>query len=120
MRSLAATVCFLLAAAGSVGEPTWRTVERVIDGDTIVVDGGERVRLIGVDTPETVHPTKPVARFGREGTVPGVQPESPRGELSRAGERPAPAVRGVCPIAFPKYRPGPWPRLPVSEMSPYL
>ena len=33
----------------------WRHVTRVIDGDTIVLDGGERVRLIGVDTPETVH-----------------------------------------------------------------
>lgn len=27
-------------------------VERIIDGDTIVVAGGERVRLIGIDTPE--------------------------------------------------------------------
>ncbi len=35
-----------------------RTVTRVIDGDTLVLNGGERVRLIGVDTPETVHPTK--------------------------------------------------------------
>ena len=35
------------------------TVERVVDGDTIIVDldGVEqRVRLIGVDTPESVHP----------------------------------------------------------------
>ena len=32
-----------------------RQVTRVIDGDTLVLDGGERVRLIGVDTPETVH-----------------------------------------------------------------
>ena len=39
-----------------------RSVVRVIDGDTLVLDGGERVRLIGVDTPETVHPNKPVAR----------------------------------------------------------
>jgi micrococcal nuclease len=29
------------------------SVERVIDGDTIVAAGGTRVRLIGVDTPET-------------------------------------------------------------------
>ncbi|MBN1574511.1 MAG: thermonuclease family protein, partial [Deltaproteobacteria bacterium] len=43
-----------------------RTCTRVIDGDTIVLDGGERVRLIGVDTPETVHPTKPVQKFGVE------------------------------------------------------
>jgi micrococcal nuclease len=28
------------------------TVERIIDGDTVVVAGGERVRFIGVDTPE--------------------------------------------------------------------
>jgi micrococcal nuclease len=37
------------------------TVIRIIDGDTLVVnyDGKEEtVRLIGVDTPETVHPTK--------------------------------------------------------------
>jgi len=48
---------------------TAHRVVRVIDGDTIVVsiDGKDtRVRLIGVDTPETVHPRKPVERFGRE------------------------------------------------------
>src|SRR4030043_1802256 len=42
---------------------------RVIDGDTIVVTIGgqeEKVRLIGVDTPETVHPEKPVEYFGKE------------------------------------------------------
>jgi len=43
-----------------------RLVTRVIDGDTVVLDSGERVRLIGVDTPETVHPRKPVERFGKE------------------------------------------------------
>jgi micrococcal nuclease len=42
-------------------------VTRVIDGDTIEVriDGGyEDVRLIGVDTPETVKPGTPVQCFG--------------------------------------------------------
>jgi len=29
------------------------TVERVIDGDTIKLTNGERVRLIGIDTPES-------------------------------------------------------------------
>ncbi len=43
-----------------------RTVTRVIDGDTLILDGGGRVRLIGVDTPETVHPTKPVEYLGKE------------------------------------------------------
>jgi len=45
------------------------TVARVIDGDTIdvLIDGRtERVRYIGVDTPETVDPRKPVQCFGRE------------------------------------------------------
>jgi len=41
-------------------------VKRVIDGDTLLLINGERVRLIGVDTPETKHPQKPVEHFGRE------------------------------------------------------
>jgi micrococcal nuclease len=44
-------------------------VLRVIDGDTIVIeqDGKPvKVRLIGVDTPETVHPNKPVEFYGKE------------------------------------------------------
>lgn len=43
-------------------------VVKVVDGDTIhVLVGGrrEKVRYIGVDTPETHHPTKPVQCFGR-------------------------------------------------------
>jgi micrococcal nuclease len=47
----------------------WRFCLRVIDGDTIVLDGNERVRLIGVDTPETVHPRKSVEYFGREASA---------------------------------------------------
>lgn len=43
-------------------------VTRVIDGDTLVLDNGETVRLIGVDAPETNHPEIPVQRFGKEAT----------------------------------------------------
>ena len=43
-----------------------RNVVRVIDGDTLVLSPNEKVRLIGVDTPETKHPKKPVQCFGRE------------------------------------------------------
>lgn len=39
-------------------------VSRVIDGDTIQLDDGRKVRLIGVDTPETVHPQKEVEYYG--------------------------------------------------------
>ena len=45
---------------------------RVVDGDTIIVeiDGKkERIRLIGVDTPETVHPNKPVEHYGKEASA---------------------------------------------------
>jgi micrococcal nuclease len=40
-------------------------VRRVIDGDTLLTDAEERIRLIGIDTPETVHPNKPVQAFGK-------------------------------------------------------
>ena len=45
------------------------TVRAVVDGDTLDVEvAGEvsRVRMIGVDTPETVRPNTPVECFGRE------------------------------------------------------
>ena len=44
-------------------------VERVIDGDTLVAEIGgrsETVRLIGIDAPESVAPTRPVQCFGKE------------------------------------------------------
>ncbi|MDO8466588.1 MAG: thermonuclease family protein [bacterium] len=44
-------------------------VTRVIDGDTIEIEGGQRVRYIGIDTPETVDPRKPVQCFGKEASV---------------------------------------------------
>jgi micrococcal nuclease len=43
-----------------------RVVVRVVDGDTLILDGNERVRLIGVDTPESVDPRRPVQYFGKE------------------------------------------------------
>ena len=48
------------------------TVTRVMDGDTaeITVDGAKRrVRFLGVDTPETVHPNKPVQFYGPEASA---------------------------------------------------
>ena len=50
---------------GSAG-PAAAVVQRVIDGDTVVLSGGERVRYIGVDTPELHHPRKPVQWYARE------------------------------------------------------
>jgi micrococcal nuclease len=58
--------------AGSGGPLGEGRVVRVVDGDTIHVLLGarrEKVRYIGVDTPETHHPTKPVQCYGREASA---------------------------------------------------
>ncbi len=41
-------------------------VTKVIDGDTIVIEGDKTIRFIGMDTPETVDPRRPVGCFGKE------------------------------------------------------
>jgi micrococcal nuclease len=54
-------------AADLPDEPNAEVV-RVVDGDTIVVETGgieESVRLIGIDTPETVKPGSPVECYGK-------------------------------------------------------
>lgn len=48
------------------------TVAEVIDGDTIHVrlgSGVEKVRIIGIDTPETVDPNRPASCYGPEATA---------------------------------------------------
>jgi len=48
------------------------TVVEVVDGDTIHVQlpsGVEKVRIIGIDTPETVDPNRPASCFGAEATA---------------------------------------------------
>ena len=41
-------------------------VQRAVDGDTVLLSSGERVRYIGIDTPELHHPRKPVEPYARE------------------------------------------------------
>lgn len=65
---LSLTLILLALAGPAVADEVFECV-RVVDGDTIVVkinNRNEKVRLIGVDTPETVHPSKPVQYFGKE------------------------------------------------------
>lgn len=55
-----------------IGDTFKATVTKVTDGDTIKVefDGKEEsVRLLLIDTPETVHPDKPVQPFGKEAST---------------------------------------------------
>jgi len=47
-------------------ECRWESLVRVVDGDTIIVNRNERVRFIGIDTPEVKDPRKPIERFGPE------------------------------------------------------
>jgi micrococcal nuclease len=59
-------------SAGSGGTTQTARVLRVVDGDTILVALGgakERVRYIGMDTPETVKPRAPVECFGKKASA---------------------------------------------------
>lgn len=49
--------------------PTLPYVSRVVDGDTVVLSTGERVRYIGINAPESVDPRRPVECFAREATA---------------------------------------------------
>ena len=44
-------------------------VLRVIDGDTVELKNGERLRYNDIDTPETVHPSKPVECYGPQASA---------------------------------------------------
>ena len=73
---IGALMCFAgilaLAMARQRAGPGTARVERVIDGDTLLGRyPGEctPVRLIGVGTPESVHPTAPVEHFGLEASA---------------------------------------------------
>lgn len=52
---LLAIILILLPLYGCTSPPESARVTRVIDGDTIAIEGGYRVRYIGIDTPE-IHP----------------------------------------------------------------
>jgi micrococcal nuclease len=66
---LCTTFGFTPGPAAPTGPTLPAMVVRVVDGDTIVIDRGqgqETVRYIGIDTPETVHPSQPVEWLGKE------------------------------------------------------
>lgn len=60
-----------VAVVGAAAGPAKATVTGVVDGDTIDVSYGgaeHRIRLLNVDTPETVDPSEPVQCLGSEAT----------------------------------------------------
>ena len=53
LRCAAAALLALATACGTTTEPSGQTtIERVADGDSLVVSGGARVRLLQIDAPE--------------------------------------------------------------------
>lgn len=63
-------IIFIQSQQNSDYFPRWRNgiVERIIDGDTIVLSNGEIIRYLDIDSPETVHPQKPLECYGLEAT----------------------------------------------------
>ena len=99
-RSRAVVVATVAATVlGSIASGWWlggaapavvsATVVHVVDGDTLVAafrDGHtETVRVLGIDTPETVDPRKPVQCFGPRGI--GVRQGPPERTLGAARVR---------------------------------
>ena len=72
LRSLSrlnAALLFVLVAELSFAQPQeFVRVTRVVDGDTIILESGERVRLLGVNAPEVNNPKKSIEAFGKEAT----------------------------------------------------
>ncbi len=57
----------LYAGTLSITENTyWVKVQKVYDGDTFRTDKGEKIRLLGINTPEITHDTEPGEPFGSE------------------------------------------------------
>ena len=64
-KVLAAIFCALLWTS-AFGAEGWLACKRVVDGDTIVVEGIGKVRLLGVDTPELAHDGRRAERGAEE------------------------------------------------------
>ena len=74
-------------------------VVKVVDGDTVdlnINDKVERIRLIGMNTPETVDPRKPVECFGKEAS-------------NRSRQRRRSGRRTTEPRCFVPSMSAPWP-----------
>lgn len=84
---MAVACCACGAPGDTQGAPSVGIVERIIDGDTIDVRLGsvvERVRLIGIDTPEIAHPGDPSpAECGGDGATAFTATATPVGSQVR-------------------------------------
>jgi len=51
-----------------VSHGRWVQVGRIYDGDTFQTRSGERIRLLGINTPEVAHASSPAQTMGKEAT----------------------------------------------------
>ena len=64
--SIALVIFILLMAAAYAPAQTWHTVNWVEDGDTIVLTTGQRIRYLGINTPEIDHKDQKAQPYGYE------------------------------------------------------
>lgn len=66
LRVMVVALALMFTAQG-VSAQTWRVgVQTVLDGDTVILDGGERLRLRGIDAPEISRGGKSGQQYGRQ------------------------------------------------------
>jgi len=92
-RTIAVFLMLFGLSACSYAEETtpelvWRTIERVVDGDTICLDSDEKVRLIGIDTPEKYDSDK----LNRDAARTGQDIDS----IKKLGEKSSEFTKSLC------------------------
>ncbi len=74
-------------------------VQRVVDGDTLMLGTGERIGLIGINAPETAHLNAEIIRQGYGFAVSSSPPLKYQNEFRRLEHEPREQRRGSCGIA---------------------
>lgn len=59
-------ICFCLGDCVADSFPSRAQVVAVLDGDTVLLDSGQKLRYLGIDAPEVAHEGTPAACFGNE------------------------------------------------------
>lgn len=67
--SVAAAATIREASFSAFAKSETALVKKVIDGDTIELSDGRKVRYIGIDTPETIDPRRAVGCFGKQASA---------------------------------------------------
>jgi endonuclease YncB( thermonuclease family) len=68
MRNIVLIFIFFSVLAECEATPNYQTVKWVYDGDTLLLNDGRKIRLIGINTPEIAHHKKKGQPYGREAT----------------------------------------------------